>query len=113
MDTILDAIHQILEGAYDKWLLPVFTDSTYRVGFLRGVFLTVVVGIVGGKLRACILSAWARIMGFFQPTPLPATRPGPSGYNRATGCGQGALTLFLVVIGLIALVAFLAVVIWH
>ncbi len=105
MDIILDTIRRLMEGLGDLLLSPLVTDSLYRRGFLAGVFTTVAIGWLGARLLAMIQSARAAIAAFFQPSPLPATRPGPSGYDRARGCSTGVLLLAGLLICLIVFAA--------
>jgi len=113
MDVILDGMQHLLERFFDTWLSPIWTDGTYRLGFLRGVFITVTVGFLGGWIIEKIQSARAKIAAFFQPSALPATRPGPSGYDRASGCGRGTLTLFFVFICILMFIVTLIVALFH
>ena len=105
MDSILDVIDAIVDALADSILRPFITDGMYRRGFLTAL----VVGFLLGKLLSFISYARALILAFFQPTASPATRPGPSGYNRATGCGSGVLRLVVVAIVLIIIAAILSV----
>ena len=117
MDVILDAIVAILDAiasffgaAYSFFLSSIFDDSMYRQGFLRGIMITVFVGAIGTWIKKRIQWAQAKIAAFFKPSTQPATKPGPSGFNVATGCGQGAFVLgcgfILAIIILVALVIF-------
>ncbi len=100
MDVILDAIVAILDAiasffgaAYSFFLSSIFDDSMYRQGFLRGILMAVIIGVTGTRIKKFIQSAQAKIAAFFKPSTQPATKPGPSGFNVATGCGQGAFAL--------------------
>ena len=93
MDVILDIIARIFGFFSDLLVSPILADGMYRRGFLSGIFVTVLLGFFGGKIIRCIRKAQAMIAAFFQPSPLPALRDGPSGYTRARGCGQGTLML--------------------
>lgn len=84
---------------------PLVTDAMYRRGFLTAL----VFGYILGKVGSFILYARAQILAFFQPTALPATRPGPSGSDRAKGCGTGVVKLAFATIVLIILLGAVAI----
>ncbi len=105
MDSILEFIDAIVDGLANSILKPFVTDGMYRRGFLTALG----VGFVLNWLITRILAARALILAFFQPTASPATRPGPSGYNRATGCAYGLFKLFVLAIVLIIVAAILSV----
>ena len=105
MDVILDIIDAIVDGLVAHILQPFVTDGMYRRGFLTALL----VGFVLNKLISAILSARALILGFFLPSPLPATRPGPSGADKAKGCGSGVLRLIFVAIVLLVIAVIIGI----
>lgn len=94
-----DALNGIFDILQNGLFIPLTTD----VMFLRGFcWALLVAGIVGGVSRA-ILFRWRKIQAFFKPSQLPATVPGPSGYQRMNGCFTSALGLLALGLGAIAL----------
>jgi hypothetical protein len=109
MDVILDIIDSVFDGLIEHTLKLLVTDSMYQRGFVTALVL----GYLLGKLYSVIMRAYGQILAFFQPSALPATRPGPSGADRAKGCSSGFLKLVAVSIGLIIFVATLVVALTH
>ena len=105
MESILDVIDAIVDGLADSILRPFVTDGMYRRGFLTALG----VGFVLEKVISWIVSARALILAFFQPSALPATRPGPSGADRARGCGHGIVRLIVLSIVVIIIAAILSI----
>lgn len=111
VDILHDVINQVWDRLRDWLLLPLWADSLYRRGFLTGVFTTIVVGGSGFWLYVRIQIARAKIAAFFQPSAMPASRPGPSGANRARGCGSGIIELIGIGVLILVLVALAVVLI--
>lgn len=105
MDVILDIIDHVFDWLGTVLFAPFATDAMYR----RGVFTALAFGFAVSKVLTAVLTARAKIRAFFQPSALPATRPGASGYDRARGCGMGFVTLILVSIIFILLLSFVGV----
>ena len=103
MDVILDIIDRIMDCLSDLLLRPLLTDPMYRRGFASAI----VVGFTLNKLLSRFFAARALIMAFFQPSAMPASRPGPSGADRARGCGYGIVRL--IILGGFLLLVFVAV----
>jgi hypothetical protein len=101
---ILDIVDQFVDFARSFVCVPLFSDSMYQRGFLTALF----VGFFGWKAIAFISDALARISAFFQPSQLPATRPGPSGAAKAAGCGVGIVKLVMAAIILLVVLAAVA-----
>ncbi len=97
---MLDFIDAIIDGFIDLVLTPLITESLYRRGFITALIL----GFVIGRLARAILYARALILQFFSPSTSPATRPGPSSYDRLRGCGSGFVRLTFISIVLIVVV---------
>lgn len=105
MGVILDIIDQLVDFTMDSLCIPLYSDGMYRRGFLTALIL----GFIIGKATSFILYARAQILAFFQPSSLPASRPGPSGSDKARGCGLGfvklvaaAIVALLIIITVIA-----------
>lgn len=94
-----DALNGIFDILQNGLFIPLTTD----VMFLRGFcWALLVAGVVGGVSRA-FLFRWRKVQAFFKPIPLPATIPGPSGYQRVGGCATDLLGLIAILLGLLAL----------
>lgn len=107
MDVFLDIIRHIREWIGTDILAPIVTDATYRRGYLAGI-MTAILFAGAVWLRIQLLMALAKIRAFFLPSALPATRPGPSGYDRALGCRDGFLWIGCIIIAIIVILAVLA-----
>jgi len=99
---MVDLIDAVIDGFIDLIFTPLVTESMYRRGFITALFLGYLAGWLGRK----ILYARALILQFFGPSSSPATKPGPSSYDRARGCGAGFVRLtFVSIILLVIIVA--------
>jgi len=107
MDVFLDIIRHIRQWIGTDILAPIITDATYRRGYFAGIMTVVVFGVFVW-LRIQLLMALAKIRAFFLPSALPATRPGPSGYDRALGCRDGFLRVGCIILAIILILAALA-----
>ncbi len=96
MDVILDIISRLVNFAFEFTCIPLFSDAMFR----RGFFVALIGGFVIGKLSAKLLYWRSLIFAFFQPSaiPVPTSRPGPSGVDRARGCVSGVAMLILAAI---------------
>lgn len=83
----------IFDVLRDAIFVPLTTSDDYAAGFFWGLVVAVV---IGGASRFIL---WARglIRAFFNPTKVPATNPGPSGYSRLKGCVFAVFVLFVTV----------------
>lgn len=104
MDVFLDIIDRICEWLRTSVLSPQFTDAMFCRGYFWGIITAVIFAVIM-IVRNFVLMWLAKIRAFFQPSALPATRPGPSGYDRARGCGEGLLALAGLAIFLLILLA--------
>jgi len=104
MDVIGDIIDRICEWLRAFNLSPQFADAMFCRGYVWGISTALAFAIILW-FRNFVLMCLAKIRAFFQPSALPATRPGPSGYDRARGCGEGLLALAGIVIVLLVLLA--------
>lgn len=97
---MLDFIDAIIDGFIDLVFTPLVTESLYRRGFITALIL----GFFIGKISRAILYARALILQFFGPSTSPATKSGPSSYDRMRGCSSGFIRLIFISIFLIILI---------
>lgn len=108
MDTILDIISRLVDYAFDFACIPLISDTMFRRGFI----VALITGLVVGKVSSWLIYWRGLIRAFFQPSaiPVPSSRPGPSGLERARGCLTGMLLLTLAgVVAFICIASLLAV----
>ncbi len=97
---MLDFIDAVIDGFIDLVFTPLVTESMYRRGFITALFLGYLAGWLGRK----ILYARALILQFFGPSTSPATKAGPSSYDRMRGCSSGFIRLTFISIFLLILI---------
>ena len=93
MEDILDIIDDLFDAFSAYACAPLFYDRMFQRGFVLALIGAFIIGKGGAKL----LEWRGRILAFFRPSaiPIPSSRPGPSGMDRATGCMSGTALLFL------------------
>lgn len=101
VETILDVVDRLVDFTIESLCVPFVADGMYRRGFL----FALVLGFVLGKVGSWLLFMRYQILAFFQPSALPATRPGPSGSDRAKGCGCSVVKLIGAAIIMLLLLA--------
>ncbi len=104
MDVIGHIIDRIGDWLRTSVLSPQFADAMFCRGYGWGLSTAFAFAAILW-VRSLVLLCLAKIRAFFQPSALPATRPGPSGYQRARGCGEGVLALAGIVTLLLILLA--------
>lgn len=105
MEDILDIIVLFIERGANFVCIPFINEPRYRLGFIMGAALT----ILTARTAMFILYARAQIIAFFNPSALPATRPGPSGSDKMQGCGSGVIKLTGVAIVALLILAAVAI----
>jgi hypothetical protein len=91
----------------DSVCIPFFNNTVYREGFIFGLGAAFVIGFV----TRYVLFARGLILAFFRPSQLPATRPGPSPFDRLVGCFFGFVrfVIFILVLGLLGYIIYLGI----
>ena len=91
MGDILDIVSTLVDLFFDLTCAPLLSDAMYR----RGFFTALIGGFIIGKLGSKLLYYRSLVQAYFQPSALPASRPGPSGADRTRGCISGMGMLFV------------------
>ena len=70
---------------------PWRSSQEFKEGFITGLVFSVILGTIGGLIKF-----WrAQIDGYFSPTRMPATNPGPRPFDIYPGCLGAVVKLFV------------------
>ena len=79
-------------GPLQQWIAdPLVGDASYRAGFMWGVAVALVVGVLARSLSRL----WNRVVRLFRPTRAPATTPGASPFHTCLAAVVAGLVLLL------------------
>jgi hypothetical protein len=101
---IWTALGFVLNRLGEWFVVPLLNDASFQAGFAWGVSIALLLGWFSRQ----VLFLRAQVLRYFNPTQVPATTPGPSPSQIASGCRWAVLRL-AVLIGFGLLVLFIVV----